>query len=86
MKIGPKTYIIRIRLVDQAGLKKVPCIGVGLEPGDTLDGLWVNDLGMGKIAGTIYIHKSLSVRKQRQTYDHEMRHAVHDILEWDSEH
>lgn len=52
-----------------------------------LEGLWDNQLGEGKpwFAGYIYIYNRMPLRKQWAIYDHELRHAVHDVLAWEGE-
>ena len=85
VKIGKKTYIILTRYASQRDLKMLQ--GVPMGGAVSYRGLWDNRLGdgKGKLAGTIYLHRALSPKMKRAIYDHEMRHAVHDIIEWDSE-
>jgi hypothetical protein len=86
-KFGKRTYVVFTRFADQKTLKRV--IAAPMLPGDRLDGCWENKLGEDPKkpwkAGYIYIAKTLSPLRRWTTYDHELRHAFHDILAWDGE-
>lgn len=84
VKLGRKVYLVVTKYASQRQLKAI--MGAPKNEKVHYRGLWENRLGDRKrLAGIIYVHRSMSPTLKRSIYDHEMRHAVHDIIEWDSE-
>lgn len=74
-------YYIKVLLVTQTVIDEV------YDDGDSLDGLWLNELGTGVgRAGTIYIFQGLAAAQRWEVYWHELVHALNDIMAWDRAH
>lgn len=66
----PFGYVCKVKQVTDHEMRKI----VGVDVGDDIsDGLWDGD------SGTIYIRKSLPVRRKRYILGHELGHA---FLDW----
>lgn len=82
---GRKKYVVVTRYANQKKLKSLFMNTIGEE--SVLEGLWDNQLGEGApwFAGYVYIAHHTPLKKQWAIYDHEMRHAFHDILAWEGD-
>jgi hypothetical protein len=73
-------YLIDVALVSKSMLNDI--LGDEEHEDEEHEGGWVGE-AESRRAGVIYLDQNLTVEQQRETFFHELQHAVNDLARWD---